>query len=82
MIIMVLVADQGGRWREEQGEETEGSFSHVEVELMVASPEDIQEIFVWTEGDRTGVIRQRYESPVQNQELTISLQKRLLPGKA
>lgn len=45
MIVMVLVADQGGRWREVHGEEGKRlrSLSHMEIELMVASPEDIED---------------------------------------
>lgn len=43
MIIMVLAADQGGKQRESCGEKTEVSLSHMEIELMVTSPEDIKE---------------------------------------
>jgi len=70
MIIMVLAADQEGL-REVDGEEIEGSLSHVETELMVASPKDVEATGqdLWTEGDSTAVIRQRYESPAQNREL-------------
>lgn len=45
MVVMVLGADQGGRWREVHGEEGKRlrSLSHMEIELMVASPEDIED---------------------------------------